>query len=1170
MDPRQAIRTALREQRDAEEPRLFFAEADTDDDIGAVEVAEYIIHLLALDTYIRYVEEFTGEDDPIDDVIKKGFRVLRMAESDLEAIVGHMDESLSSPAQKNMLKRTLRRRVTNPSQIGMRALNLRTLLEIGGAKTKKAIFKQAKEIKKVRVAITSSVMEDADAALDKLAAITVTNSRIRAWIDLAANRAQAKSGPENLVMASAQEVTGKVPELMAATVQELAASGADEASQASEVQAEKIDAVQMAATEAAQRSMDRSGEPDVPLTKSEVIGVATAAVAAVTSDPSNPSNVPESLRGLDDEQLAAAMTDGKVLIAAGAGAGKSTTLVARVKYLVRERRVDPSKIMVTSFNTRAASELADKLGDAEKGLGAGGPKAVGTMHSLFGRFVKDYGTPREKAALSAYSRNESYTARAVQAMWKDCYPDLPVPKAKQMKLRKTMWAGNNISTAQAQELADQETGEKARLEAQQASRWYMMYEGLKGALDEHDSDGEVTKAWKPPCEGKAKASVDEINDEKESNWRSRGSNPKYKPKSVKTIYEAYMATVRPGNKRVGDFDDMIGICHNVMERNPQALKAIQKRFDHILVDECQDLNEVQHGVIRMMSGHISDGSDGKSLWMVGDDKQSIYAFRGARPDLFTGLDGKEGWKTRMMRTNYRCAPEIVNAANKLIAHNTGQIPMQANAAPGKVTGVASIEVKVAATDAAAAISTIEKIKSQAQEFPEKDQAEFFKKNAILMRTNKETNAFETACIMRGIPYARKGAGSFLGSRETKAMLGYTNLVMGGSDPAQTQKALANCINSPNRFYKNADDTKAGVDAAVRDYAKSSGSYIKDVDPAKAIHDPDFQSALAERLSGRRRGTYFFRMALEKVQSMAGTIQDLQMALDDPNFTTKDLFDEILGGFEGETNGTDANGVPIKVTTTLREDLTKSLNNSSAGGDDDDDEDDENSPEKLGNIGFLYLLMEPDPTDPDDTLQPPTTPAGFKAKMDRLSARAEDLRYDLDWNPRTGDPNDKMAKLSEKDRKKPPAVYIGTAHSVKGLEWPNAFVQMPAGKFPFEKPRDKNEPPPTEDELKQEAEDLETERRLAYVAMTRAADNLTIICPSKVGGQPAGISPFVFEAGLKEGENVDRPPEAEDGPPAMSAPVEDLPATALLAGEPPDEEEGPEPRTAGDWDFEEGK
>ena len=1160
MDARHAIRTALQEQREAEEPRLFFADSEDDEDIGEVEVAEYIIHLLALDTYIRYVEEFSGEEDPIDDVIKKGFRVLRMAEADLDSIVSHMDESLSSPAQKNMLKRTLRRRVTNPSQIGMRALNLRSLLEIGGAKTKKAIFKSAKEIKKVRVAITSAVMEDADAALDKLAAITVQNSRIRAWIDLAADRAQARSGPENLVLASAKEATDQVPELMAATVQELAASGADEASQASEAQAEKIEAVQLAATEAAQRSMDRSGEPDVPLTKSEVIGVATAAATVALSDPANPSNVPESLKGLDDEQLAAALTDGKVLIAAGAGAGKSTTLVARVKYLIRERRIDPSKIMVTSFNSRAAAELKDKLGDAEKGLGAGAPKAVGTMHSLFGRFVKDYGTPREKAALAAYSRNESYTARAVQAMWKDCHPDLPVPKVKLMKLRKTMWAGNNIDTEQAQELANQETSEKELEEAQQAARWYKMYEGLKGALDEHDQDGNVTKAWKPSCEGKAKAAVDEINDEKQGNWRSRGSNPKYKPKTVTTVYESYMATVRPGNKRVGDFDDMIGICHDVMERNPQALKAIQKRFDHILVDECQDLNETQHGVIRMMSGHISDGKDGKSLWMVGDDKQSIYAFRGARPDLFTGLDGKEGWKTRMMRTNYRCAPEIVGAANTLIAHNTGQIPMQANAAPGKASGVASIEVKVPETDAGAAISTIEKIKSQAQELPEKDQGEFFKKNAILMKTNKETNAFETACIMRGIPYARKGAGSFLGSRETKAMLGYTNLVMGGSDPAQTQKALVDCINTPNRWYKNAEAVKEGVDKAIRDFAKSTGTYIKDVDPSKVIHDREFQTVLAERMSGKRRGTYFFKFAIARVEKMAATIQELQGALQDPEFTTKDLFDEILGGFEGETNGTDADGVPIKVTTSLREDLVKSLNNSSQDGDeDDDDDDDENSPEKLGNIGFLYLLMEPDPTDPDDTLQPPTTPAGFKAKMDRMSARAEDLRYDLSWEPKKGDPNDKMAKLSEKDRKKPPAVYIGTVHSVKGLEWPNTFVQMPAGKFPYEKRRDEKDPPPTEAELKQEAEDLENERRLAYVAMTRAAENLTILCPQKVGGMPAGISQFVFEAGLKEGENVDRPPEAEDGPPAPSAPVEDLPATALPAGEPPpeDEEEGAE-------------
>jgi len=736
------------------------------------------------------------------------------------------------------------------------------------------------------------------------------------------------------------------------------------------------------------------------------------------------------------------------------------------------------------------------------------------MHKMFGSFVRKYGTDRERAALGDYKKVEGETTRAVQGIWKDCYPDEPAPSAKSMKLAKTQWAGNNVSPRDA--LASAETPEEV-----QAARWYEMYEGLKGSLDQVDSEGEVIDAWKPPCEEGAQKAVDEVNLTKLERWRSMGSNERYKPKTVKTVFEAYKAKNRPGDKRIADFDDMLKMCHDVLERDPGARKAIQERFDHIMVDECQDLNEVQHGIIRMMSEHITDGADGKSLWMVGDDKQSIYAFRGARPDLFIELDGKEGWKTCVIRTNYRCAPEIVDAANKLIANNTDQIPMEANANPAKPTGVASIRVDMPPTEADAAIATIEEIKIKARDLSDDELGDFLKENAVLLRTNKEIHAYETACIIRGIPYARKGNGSFLGSRESGAMLGYMDLIMGNADdPKDMQKALAKCINEPNRFY-TGKQTEAKTDEAIRAYAKRTRTYIKDVDPSKLMDDPIFQQALAETFGGSSR--WRSQKAMEKIQAMAETIREIRSIVDEPDFTTKDLFDEILGGFEGETDGTDADGVPTKVTQSLRASLEVNIRDSSAAGD-EADEDDEDDAAKLGNISFLYLLMEPDPTDPEDMVQSPQTPKGFKAKMGRLARRSEDLRYDLDWNPKTGDPDDKMAKLSKKDRKKPPAVFLGTVHSVKGAEWPNAYVQMPAGIFPYEPPPPKEgDPEPTEAEMKKRAEERETERRLAYVALTRAETNLRVICPKKVNGRDAGTSTFVHEAGLGQGENV---PEAE--------------------------------------------
>jgi ATP-dependent exoDNAse (exonuclease V) beta subunit len=93
------------------------------------------------------------------------------------------------------------------------------------------------------------------------------------------------------------------------------------------------------------------------------------------------------------------------------------------------------------------------------------------------------------------------------------------------------------------------------------------------------------------------------------------------------------------------------------------------------------------------------------------------------------------------------------------------------------------------------------------------------------------------------------------------------------------------------------------------------------------------------------------------------------------------------------------------------------------------------------------------------------------------------------------------------------------NSVKGAQWKNCYVSMPKGKFPFEPPVKPGAPPPPPEQTEEE---MASERRLGYVALTRAAKNLTVICPASVGGKAAGVSPFVAESGLQVGENVPKP------------------------------------------------
>lgn len=1103
MDAREAVRRAMvvQEEQEFETTASIHIAADDESEeaLGELQVAEYIIFLLAIDTYIRYVEEATGKDDPEDEVIHKGIRLLRVAENDLDRLKTFLDSNLPSPTHKKLLERALAIRVATVSGISRRALQLRTLLARGGASTMRAVFETNRALKQVREATNAAMIDDADAALDLFAAIPLRNMRLAAWIDLAAKTAGSGELPANPVEAGSKEASDQAKSLLVSSVQEISTTSAEESRQAQDEKTDRLFQVQNEAEMAAKKALDRAGEPDEPLTRSETVGVAVAAAVAAVSDPSNPRNIPDTLMKLDDEQRAAALTDGKVLVAAGAGAGKSTTLIARTAYLIKERRQTPSKVLITSFNKKAADELKTKVAKAV-GPGIATQMSVGTMHSLFKRFLTEYGNATERKAFEGAGAKavSSSTPRIVQKLWQECYDakTRPPPKLKDASKQKTQWAGNNVTPAEAK--AQAQTAEEA-----EHAEWYEMYEGLKGSIP----------GWKPPCEGKAREEAEREYQEKLQQWRGRGQRGQ-PPRRRGTTFESYMAKFRPNGNRVGDFDDMLSMFRDLLVREPGVKKMIQTMFDHVMVDECQDLNQVQNDVIMMMTEHVTDGADGKSLWMVGDDKQSIYAFRGARPDLFTGLHGKEGWKTRMIRTNYRCAPEIVECANKLIAHNEDQIPMLANPAPHKVRGVASINVVKSQDEVGGAISAVETIKGNVEH------GEDVADHAILCRTNKELHSYETACIIRGIPYARKGASSFLGSPETSAVLGYLDLVT-GDDYSKMQKSLADVVDRPKRFFVSPDVLEQGVKDAFSEYARRTRNTIKNVNPMLALRDSQFQEILLQKIGKSGYNN------MKQLQELADNLAEIQANTQTPGYTTKDLFNEILG-LRGRALVTDpVTGKSSWVDQTMRESLKAEMRDAVNPEEDDPEDEDDDETKGLGNIAFLFELTKVDPTDPMDAVQDPSTPAGFKAKMDRFEQRKQDLRYDINaWEK-------EQEALPPDQRKPPPGVYLGTVHSVKGAEWKNCFVQMPKGKFPFERKPKPGEPPPDPEKMKRE---IEGERRLGYVALTRAISKLTVICPNAVGGKAAGVSPFVDEAGLTIGENVERPG-------AESSPDEGTPKTA---------------------------
>lgn len=144
----------------------------------------------------------------------------------------------------------------------------------------------------------------------------------------------------------------------------------------------------------------------------------------------------------------------------------------------------------------------------------------------------------------------------------------------------------------------------------------------------------------------------------------------------KKLYQGYMdALIR---QRLLDFDDMLVMCYELFTQRKDILTAWQQKYQHILVDEFQDINRVQYEIVRMLAAPQDN------LFIVGDDDQSIYRFRGAKPEIMLGfLKDYPQAKQTLLGINYRSTAEIVDAAGRLIRHNKTRYQKSIRAQRGK-------------------------------------------------------------------------------------------------------------------------------------------------------------------------------------------------------------------------------------------------------------------------------------------------------------------------------------------------------------------------------------------------------------------------------------------------------------------------------------------------------
>lgn len=258
------------------------------------------------------------------------------------------------------------------------------------------------------------------------------------------------------------------------------------------------------------------------------------------------------------------------------------------------------------------------------------------------------------------------------------------------------------------------------------------------------------------------------------------------------IYEGYEKRLREEN--LIDFDDMLVFCYELLKEREDIRTLWQNKFQHILIDEFQDINKVQYEIIRMLAGK------GDHLFIVGDDDQSIYRFRGARPEIMLGFekDYPEAKKV-ILNTNYRCSEEIVEGAEHLISHNTKRFPKNMQAARGSKIPITFRNLKDAGEECTDILKGIRFYYKKG--IPLEDMA-------VIFRTNTQPRLLVGRLMEYNIPFQMRDViPNIFDHWIARNILTYIKLAMGNRD----RKLFLQVMNRPKRYISRSMITEPQVD-----------------------------------------------------------------------------------------------------------------------------------------------------------------------------------------------------------------------------------------------------------------------------------------------------------------------------------------------------------------------
>ena len=459
-----------------------------------------------------------------------------------------------------------------------------------------------------------------------------------------------------------------------------------------------------------------------------------------------------NLQNLNKQQLDAVKAPlGPTLVLAGAGSGKTRVLTNRIMYLVKECGVSPSNVLAITFTNKAANEMKSRLMEFDCNAQF---MHISTIHSFCASVLR-----REAQELDRNSNFSIYTEDEKHSMLKKI---------------------------------------------------------VKQALD--DGDAKMADSF-GECISNIKNNAPDLV---ESDLLVQSETDEYLIAVLEELQKATQAedtetlvnVIQEYNRRMAennalDFDDLLYYVHKIFSTNPQILQKYRERYQFVLIDEFQDVNKVQYQIFKMLA------SEHGNIFVVGDDDQSIYSWRGADPLNFKKFEQDfPTCKIFKLEQNYRSTKSILKVANDIIASNSNRyekVLFTDNSQGVKPQIYSASDERVEANYVCEQIRNLRYLGNYR-----------FKDFAILMRINALSRAFEQELLRYRIPYKVFGGFKFFERKEIKDVLAYLRLI---NNPADSE-AFFRAINVPVK-RGIGDTTLSKLAGLSADYGMSIIDVISD-------------------------------------------------------------------------------------------------------------------------------------------------------------------------------------------------------------------------------------------------------------------------------------------------------------------------------------------------------